>query len=292
VTANIDVEKHVSVDGGLTWYDADSAPGPYVVQGNPVQFKFVVTNNSPVALSISLSDSDFSLSGCTVPATLAAGASFNCTISTTAVLGQHTDTATVSGSFTDGAGNSESDSDTDDANYYGLSKGQPSISINSLSINIDPTLTVVKGQFNVTDESTGSKQPDGFMVAMEVYGVRWEQKTPAKKSSFTPVTPNGGCSYTIVSRDGVVYSPPLALAAGEDVIFDESVNIGYSCTFGATQLAKGGTLRGTAYASIFGRPGREFTYSSTASIPKVAARTENSDDLAAGPQLYLPVLVH
>jgi hypothetical protein len=134
----IDVEKSVSVDGGLTWVDADSPTGPYVKEGDPVQFKFVVTNTGDVALSsISLTDSDFSLAGCIIPATLTAGASFECTISTTAVLGQHTDTATASGSFTDGAGNTETDADTDDANYYGMPKGQPSIQIESLSIIID-----------------------------------------------------------------------------------------------------------------------------------------------------------
>jgi hypothetical protein len=105
VTAVIDVEKYVSVDNGTTWADADSPAGPYATEGDPVQFKFVVTNNGTVDLSnISLTDSDYDLSGCTIPTQLAAGASFECVITVTAVLGQQTDTATASGSFTDGAG--------------------------------------------------------------------------------------------------------------------------------------------------------------------------------------------
>ena len=288
MTADIDVEKLVSVDGGMTWVDADSPFGPYAVQGNAVQFKFVVTNiGSAVLTNISLTDSDFSLAGCAIPAALLPGALFECSISTTAALGQHTDTGTVSGSFVDGAGNTESDSDTDDANYYGVSRGQPSIQINSLSINI-AALKTVTGQFNITDESTGSKQPDGFMVALTDYGVRWEQKSSSKNSKFAPVVPSGGCNYTLVSIDGTSYNRPLA--PGEDIIFDETVNIGYSCTFGSGQLLKGGTLRGTAYAGIFGRTDREFTYSSTASIPKTATSAAETEDLAVGRQLYLPLL--
>ena len=47
----IDVEKYVSVDGGLTWLDADSPTGPYLNNGTAPQFKFVVTNTGNVALA-------------------------------------------------------------------------------------------------------------------------------------------------------------------------------------------------------------------------------------------------
>ena len=120
LTADIDVEKYVSVDGGANWADADSATGPYMNAGIEPQFKFVVTNKGNVTLSnIELTDTDFSLAGCTIPSTLAAGASFECIVTGTWAADQHTNTATASGSFTDGAGNVESDSDTDDANYFG-----------------------------------------------------------------------------------------------------------------------------------------------------------------------------
>src|SRR5690606_18137100 len=133
-------------------------------------------NAGSVDLSgISLTDSDFDLTGCTIPSTLAAAASFDCVISTTAISGQHTDTATASGSFTDGAGSLETGTDTDDAYYYGMMKGQPSNQINSLTILLDG-LTTVTGQFAITDESTSAKSPDGYLVALQDYGVRWEQK--------------------------------------------------------------------------------------------------------------------
>ena len=249
---SIDVEKLVSVDGGLTFVDADAPPGPFVTEGSSVQFKFVVTNSGNVTLSgITLTDSDFNLSSCTITNPLSPNASFECIITTTAVPGQHTNTAT--------ADSDESAPDTDDANYFGMNGGQPSIQIKSLSISINASRTTVTGQFKITDESEGGNRPDGFLIALTDYGVRWEQKG----ASFAPVVPTG-CTYTIVSVD---YDQSPGWASGDDIIFDESVTIGYTCTFGSTQLTPRGTLRGTAYASIFGRD-HVFTFSNTASIPR------------------------
>jgi hypothetical protein len=120
----IDVEKYVSVDGGGTWEDADTATGPSLLTGNNPQFKFVVKNDGNVDLSnITLSDSDFSLDGLTGDtttgnnqyniATLAAGASTEVLLTGTPwEAGQHTNTATANGSY-----NTTTVSDTDDANY-------------------------------------------------------------------------------------------------------------------------------------------------------------------------------
>ncbi|MEA1866066.1 MAG: hypothetical protein U9N46_12925, partial [Euryarchaeota archaeon] len=119
---SIDVEKYVSVDGGTNWDDADNPTGPYMLSGTDPQFKFVVTNTGNVELTgISLTDTDFDLSGCTLTDPLAADASFDCSVTGTWAAGQHTDTATVTGDF-DG----QTYSDTDDANYYGAS---PSIDV-------------------------------------------------------------------------------------------------------------------------------------------------------------------
>jgi len=117
---SIDVEKYVSIDGGATWQDADAAPGPTLVVGTNPQFRFTVTNNGNVTLTnITLTDNTYSLAGCTVPASLAAGASFSCTITVPWAAGQHTNTASTSGQFTDGNGSTQTKTDTDDANYLG-----------------------------------------------------------------------------------------------------------------------------------------------------------------------------
>ncbi len=119
-TPAIDVEKYVSIDGGSTWADADTVTGPYLNTGIQPQFRFTVTNMGNVALSnITLTDSDFSLAGCTIPSTLAVGGSFSCTIITSWLSGQHTDTATTTGKFTDSSNVTATVSDADDANYFG-----------------------------------------------------------------------------------------------------------------------------------------------------------------------------
>jgi hypothetical protein len=168
-TAQIDIEKYVSVDGGANWLDADTATGPSVIVGQSVQFKFVVTNTGNTALSnLSLVDTDFDLSTCTVPATLAAGASFDCIITTTALIGQHTDTATASGSFTDGAGNTESASDTDNANYFGA---DPKL---GLTKSASPTIYTYPGQvivYTYVLQNTGNVALTGpFMISDDKLG--------------------------------------------------------------------------------------------------------------------------
>ncbi len=56
----IDVEKFVSIDGGTSWVDADTATGPYLTTGIDPQFKFVIENIGNVALTdVDLVDSVF-----------------------------------------------------------------------------------------------------------------------------------------------------------------------------------------------------------------------------------------
>jgi hypothetical protein len=116
VAASIHIEKYVSVDGQATWEDADTSPGPEVSEGDDVYFRFVVTNDGDVELTnITLSDTDFDLSGCSITDPLATGASFECVIGPfAAVEGQHTDTGATSGQY-DGM----TVTDSDDAYYYG-----------------------------------------------------------------------------------------------------------------------------------------------------------------------------
>ncbi len=111
----IDVEKYVSVDNQATWQDADTPPGPQTTVGNAVFFRFVVTNIGNVPLSdVALSDNVYALGGCPpIPNPLPAGASYTCTIGPTpAQVGQHTNTATATGSWSGLVV-----SDADDANY-------------------------------------------------------------------------------------------------------------------------------------------------------------------------------
>jgi uncharacterized membrane protein len=142
---NIDVEKLVSVDGGTTWVDADTATGPSLLTGNNPQFKFVVTNTGNVALSnATLSDSDFNLDGLTGDSTsgnsqydigaLTAGGSKEVIFTgATWQAGQHTNTATTNGTYTDNGGHTTTKTDTDDANYFGAN---PSLDVEKL-VSVD-----------------------------------------------------------------------------------------------------------------------------------------------------------
>ena len=114
--ASLDLQKLVSVDGGATWQDANSPPGPRVATDGEVLFKFVITNTGNVPLSnITLTDNALGVSSCTLPASLDPDVSFDCTVGPVeAGDGQHTNSATVGGVF-----NGESYTDVDKANFFG-----------------------------------------------------------------------------------------------------------------------------------------------------------------------------
>jgi uncharacterized repeat protein (TIGR01451 family) len=131
--AALDVTKEVSVDGGVTWLDANSAPGPSLVAtGADPMFRLSGRNTGNVPLSsLSLTDDTLSTSSCSgsVPSTLAVsgpGSSFTCTLTGTWATGEQVDEATVVGSYTDDGGNVASPTDTDRAHYLGAS---PSLSL-------------------------------------------------------------------------------------------------------------------------------------------------------------------
>lgn len=113
LTPGIDVEKLVSVDGGLTWEDADTVTGPQVQIGDDVSFQLEVTNTGETTLTdITLTDSDFSTDACEIPTSLEAGDSFTCVLGPfDAVAGQHSNIATAGA---DGV------SDRDRAHYIGV----------------------------------------------------------------------------------------------------------------------------------------------------------------------------
>ncbi len=115
-TTAVDVEKLISFDGGATWQDADSAPGPELNLGTPVMFRFVVRNISQTELTnLTLTDNSYILSSCTIPAVLAVGALFECTVGPfNAEAGQHTNVATITA-----VSANLPVQDTDSANYFG-----------------------------------------------------------------------------------------------------------------------------------------------------------------------------
>jgi hypothetical protein len=147
-TPGIDIEKLVSVDGGVNWYFTAAGYGPNAtisqisaetgissaklhigtptaVDGTQVQFKVVITNTGDVTdHNVTVADvgdsaalnANFTFGGSATVSTLAVGQSIvSDVIKTTAVNGSHTDVATVSGTYGSGAavGNLPHASDTE-----------------------------------------------------------------------------------------------------------------------------------------------------------------------------------
>jgi len=117
----IDIEKYVSVDGGVNWLDADTPPYPEVMTTYGVMFKYVVTNTGNVTLTgLTLTDNVYDGSSTppfnpTIPGSLAPGESFEYIYGPVAAqYDQHTNTGTATGNWTD-----TTVTDSDSANYMG-----------------------------------------------------------------------------------------------------------------------------------------------------------------------------
>ncbi|MBL7199457.1 MAG: hypothetical protein ISS56_04860 [Anaerolineae bacterium] len=132
----IDVEKRTQGQ------DADAAPGPYVLVGDPVAWTFTVRNTGNVALSgLSVSDDQLGVVTCE-QTTLLPGASTTCQEAGTAEAGQHANVGTARGVP---PGALAPVTDIDRSHYYGA---QPGIEIEKYTEGHDadiapgPTLTV------------------------------------------------------------------------------------------------------------------------------------------------------
>lgn len=113
---SIDVEKDVSPDNGVTWFDADTPPGPNVVFPTNPMFRFTVTNNGSTTLTnVTVTDDVFP--GIIIgPITLTPGASVTSTpIMGTWLPGVNVNTATATGSS-----NGTPVTDTDPAFWNGV----------------------------------------------------------------------------------------------------------------------------------------------------------------------------
>jgi uncharacterized repeat protein (TIGR01451 family) len=221
---SVTVVKEVSVDGGTTWFDANDPTGPLLLESGPdPMFRFTVTNTGNVELTnLTLSDSDFDLNGAedgtdiTIASLAAANAGdddvYQTTITAAWAAGQHTDTATVAGSFADDVGNSADVGDEDDANYFGAVP----------EIEVDKTTTG-------TDTHGVSHTGDNITVEIGTT-VTW---------TYTVTnTGNIALSDIVVTDDGgpgADFNPTLD--ASTDVGSDGILSVGESWTYTATGTA-------------------------------------------------------
>ena len=128
----IDLEKLVSLDGGVTWHDADLATGPEVdIAGGDAIFRIELTNTGNISLTeLSLSDvdsqfGDVDLSGYTLTESISddgileVGETAFMEYTLALTVGQHINTASVS--------TAEGAEDSDMAHYYGLINEGPGV---------------------------------------------------------------------------------------------------------------------------------------------------------------------
>jgi len=128
----------VSVDGQLTWHDADVPPGPQTRIGAPVFFRFEIVNTGDIALhGVTLTDSVYPLKSCPpIPNPLLPGASYTCIYETVATDIEgciHTNTAVATGYYDGGMV-----SDSDNASYFVPT--QPAINVEKL-VSVDNQVT-------------------------------------------------------------------------------------------------------------------------------------------------------
>ncbi len=116
-TPAVDLEKYVSPDDGVTWFDADTPPGPDVVSGVQPRFRFVVTNTGGRALvNVTVTDSVLGTIG-TIGA-LGPGQSQEFLVTGTWAAGQQMNLGTATG-IDPTTGTPYSDQDP--AYYFGVS---------------------------------------------------------------------------------------------------------------------------------------------------------------------------
>jgi hypothetical protein len=210
VDPSITVQKYVSVDD-LTYLDANVAPGPGVVLGAPVWFKFIVTNNGDVPLSnIQLTDNVYDLGGINPPLpspfTLDPGASYTGVIGPIYEgVGQYTNTATATGEY-----NSTPYSDTDDANFSVIStpSAEPHLKLVKSSW-LDMTVVAPDDRADVGDQINYNLVAinDGDVMLTGVTVV------DSKVSPLTPQWP--GAPGTLLLGESVTFTGSYTLTQGD-----------------------------------------------------------------------------
>ena len=137
----------VSLEKSTNGEDADvQADGPSLVEGGTVEWNYEVTNTGNVDLTNVVVTDAPEGEVCTA-ATLTAGGSLTCSATSTATLGDYANTGSVSGDFSDDAGNTESPSESDQSHYTGESQNPV--------IAIEKRTQDASGDFQDADTGTG-----------------------------------------------------------------------------------------------------------------------------------------
>jgi len=221
--ASILIEKFVSVDGGETWFDADSPTGPTVVNTVNTQplFKIVVFNNGNVDVSdIEVTDNkgtaDTGDDFYAYVGTLASGDSWSYEYDLAWEAGQHTNTASVTGEYVDAEGSTSEVADSDDANYYGA---MPAMVTNSALCDFGETFNLIftpdykngGGNYKISDTNPGQ-----FYYNMFDYGEVGETKTYTFEIPYPFVT-QGAVPVHVYSSVEIDDEHGICLIPGDEI---------------------------------------------------------------------------
>ncbi len=159
----IDIEKYTNDE------DADAAPGPYIPVGQPVTWKYVITNIGNVPLTIDeVVDSKLGKIPLSVDVVLKPAQSITLTKTGTAKAGQYKNEAVVKAIYEEGE-NKEVVTDKDLSHYFGLSaEPRPAIDIEKYTNGED------------ADHAPGPRIPAGSMVTW-TYIVKNTGNVPLKE---------------------------------------------------------------------------------------------------------------
>lgn len=215
---SIDVEKLVSPDNGITFFDADVAPGPDIPSTiNPI-FRYVVVNDGNVQLT-NITLTDDVLGPIIIPTTtLNPGQFFIVDDTGIWAAGQNTNIATVTG---DDNGNTLTD--TDPANYFGVLANpaidveklvSPDGGINFVDADLPPGPNVPQGTdpiFRYVVTNVGNVSLTGITLTDDILGaITIPTTTLAAGESFTvhaigtwAAGPNPNIA-TVTGTDGTV----------------------------------------------------------------------------------------
>lgn len=134
--AAIALTKYVSVDGGITWQDANTPPGPDLSAPTAPEYRYMVTNLGEVTLTdITLVDSVLGSIGLPTT-TLSPGSSMEAYATGSFAPGDQCNTATATGSYSTGTVSA-----TDAACYHGISTGCTVVGYQEVCVDADVSIT-------------------------------------------------------------------------------------------------------------------------------------------------------
>ncbi len=173
LAGSIDVEKYTNGQ------DADAAPGPSIIEGATVTWRYVIRNTGDIGL-INITLTDDKLGSITLPKTaLDPGTSMEVSVNGVAGKGQYANTATVQGGTSIGM-NEQIFTDKDDSHYFGVAAA-PAVDLKKYvndddansptgpTVNVGSTVTfkyvvtntgnVEFGSINIVDDKLGNIGP-------------------------------------------------------------------------------------------------------------------------------------